>query len=98
MKTSKISHHAVDQRLRFERLERRVMLSGTALVELAAALDNQAPLVADPIADFTIGEDAPDTTIDLATVFLDDDLPAGQSLQYTVEVATPARYGVRPRP
>jgi len=85
-----MSHLATDRRLRFERLERRVVLNGTALVELAAALDNQAPQVADPIADFTVDEDAPDTTLDLAAVFQDADLAVGESLTYTVEVATPA--------
>ena len=91
MRTSKSLHLAVGRRrLRFEELERRVVLSGAPLVELAAAADDQAPFVADPIADITVDEDASDTTIDLAAVFQDDDLPEGESLQYTVEAATPA--------
>ena len=46
---------------------------------------NDCPTVATPTADITVNEDAPDSVIDVATIFTDSDtLPSPNSLSYTV--------------
>lgn len=51
---------------------------------------NDTPVVAAPIADITVDEDAADTTIDLTTVFSDvDTVTNAETLTYTVENSNP---------
>ena len=45
---------------------------------------NQPPVVADPIEEVVVDEDADDTAIDLAAVFDDADIPRGDSLSFAV--------------
>ena len=46
---------------------------------------NDCPTVASPTADITVNEDAPDSVIDVATIFSDPDLlPSPDTLSYTV--------------
>ena len=52
-------------------------------------IDNAAPVVADPIDDVTVAEDAADTVLDLGPVFADPDLPLGDALTYTATVTMP---------
>jgi RHS repeat-associated protein len=52
--------------------------------EVTGGPANRAPTVANPIADLTVDEDASSTTIALADVFDDEDLPLGDEIELAV--------------
>ncbi len=65
-----------------------VQLSEIELIGVPESAANQPPFVASPIGLVTADEDDPDSIIVLSTVFDDPDIPAGDSLTFTVETNT----------